>query len=365
MSELTTQTPAGVIAEIRSPEFREQLAAALPPGITADRFQRIAITALLDDQIRQPDPAKQLLSCDRASLFQAILRCAQDGLNPDGREAALVKRGNKVVYQPMVTGLRKIAAHYGWTIRSAAVREADDFDFTEEPPSLYHKVAVGNRGELCYAYAVARHKDGRREQRVMTRDEVLKRMAVATTKNVWEQWPDEMWAKSATRDIFAELPYEVAARIAEHLAEVDPAEVLYGPNEYSEQESRADDAASGEGDPPTSPAAPDLEDEPGPSDIPGVDMPPEPNTGEADIGALAAQAAGYVPPNGKYAAGGPHGPKTLAEILALGDDGERWIRWALGKITEPPEYQAAVWSFARVHAVAPYQETLARQEART
>ena len=34
---------------------------------------------------------------------------------------------------------------------------------------------------LVAAYAVARHKDGRREQRVMTRDEVLKRQSVATS----------------------------------------------------------------------------------------------------------------------------------------------------------------------------------------
>lgn len=367
MSDLATQeTPQSVIAEIRSPAFREQLAAALPPGITPDRFQRVAVTALLDDQARQRDPAKQLLACDRLSLYQAVIKCAQDGLLPDGRQAALVKRGDKVAYQPMVGGLRAIAAEHGWTIRGTAVREADEFDYTDEPPSLYHKVGPAPRGELVYAYAVARHRDGRREQRVMTRDEVLKRAESATTNQVWEKWPDEMWAKTPVRDLFQELPLDPAerARVSSILAG-DPVEALYGP-QPSEQESRtplrSDEAAGGEGDPPTPPAALSSdEDEPGPSE-------PETAaalTGEADIATLAATAAGYVPPNGKYAAGGAHGPKTLAEILALGEDGEKWIRWALASkgVAEVPPYLAAVTSFARVYAVAPYQEALARKEA--
>lgn len=363
MTEIATQTPAGVIAEIRSPEFREQLAAALPPGITPDRFQRIAVTALLDDQARQRDPAKQLLACDRLSLYQAVIKCAQDGLLPDGRQAALVKRGDKVAYQPMVGGLRAIAAEHGWTIRGTAVREADEFDYCDEPPSLYHKVAPGPRGELCYAYAVARHRDGRREQRVMTRDEVLKRAASATTKQVWDAWPDEMWAKTPVRDLFQELPLDPAerARVTSILA-ADPVEALYGP-QGSEAESRtpaSDAGAGGVVTPEPAPPAPPLDDEPEPT--PRAEQPIQGE--EADIGALAVQAASYVPPNGKYAAGGAHGPKTLAEIIAMGDDGERWFKWALGKISEPAEYRAAVWSFARVHAVAPYQEALARQEAR-
>lgn len=389
MSEIATQqTSAGVIAEIRGEAFRSQLAAALPEGITPERFQRIAITALLDDQAKQRDPSKQLLACDRASLYQAIIKCAQDGLNPDGRDAALVKRGDKVAYQPMIGGLRKIAARYGWTIRSAAVRERDEFDFTDEPPSLYHKVFTGGeRGELCFAYAVARHADGRREQCVMTRDQVLKRAESATTQQVWGAWPDEMWAKTPARDLFQELPLaeEVRSRMRDAL-EPSAAERLYGPSEISEGTPLALTSEPGAGVAAAGAPAPPPDDEPGPSpDVAGANEPPnapeadEPapaeadlsgrdsaasSSGEADINALAEAASRYVPPNGKYAAGGAHGPKTLAEILALGDDGERWVRWALGKIQEPPEYAAAVWSFARVHAIAAYQEALARREAR-
>lgn len=371
MSEIATQPPA-VLTEIRGDAFKAQLAAALPEGITAERFARITVTALMEDAAKQRDPSKQLIACDRASLYQAIIKCAQDGLNPDGREAALVKRGQIVVYQPMIGGLRKIAARYGWTIRSAAVRERDEFDFTDEPPSLYHKVHTGPepRGELVYAYAVARHRDGRREQRVMTRDEVLKRAKSATTAQVWDAWPDEMWSKTPARDLFQELPLdlEVAERLREALADVTPAEELYGPQDHPELSATPPDVETGAGEATpessASPAPAPFDDEPEPSPEPVQETldPPTVTGDEADVAALAAQAANYVPPNGKYGPDGQHGPKTLAEILALGDDGERWIKWALSKISEPPEYAAAVWSFARVHAVAAYQEAAARKE---
>lgn len=357
MSEVAQRTPQQeVIAEIRGDAFKAELATILPEGMTSDRFARIAITALLDDQIRQPDPAKRLLSCERASLFQAIIRCGQDGLLPDGREAALVKRGTKVVYQPMIGGLRKIAAQFGWTIRSAAVREKDDFDFTEEPPSLYHKVFTsGERGELVYAYAVARHEDGRREQRVMTRDDVLKRAAVATTNKVWESWPDEMWSKTPARDIFGELPFAIAHQIARQLNDLAPgeaADVLYGSG--LTEVSPEDVGERAEATPPSAshPAADTTtEEEPGLTET-------KPST---DV-LVADEAAKYVPPTGKFSAKGEHGPKTLAEILALGEDGAGWVRWALAHVTSPPEYLQAVELFAKVYAQGLYQEAVTRGE---
>ncbi len=382
MSEIATQPPPSILAEIRSPEFREQLAAALPPGITPDRFQRVAVTALLEDQAKQRDPAKQLLSCDRLSLYQAVIRCAQDGLFPDGRHAALVKRGDKVAYQPMVAGLRAIAAEYGWTIRGTAVREKDEFDWQEEPPSLYHKVFVGGpRGELAYAYAVARHRDGRREQRVMTRDEVLKRAKSATTDQVWKTWPDEMWAKTPVRDLFQELPLAEAERArlesvlaADPVEELAPGEAtaaLYGPD--PEDPAGADGLSPAEGsqppaeepaqDPPSAaPAGSDDEPEPGPEPQPAeVEVPSDEAMGDA-LEALADAAAGYVPPNGKYASGGENGPKTFAEIAALGEAGAKWFAWALPRISEPPEYAAALWSFCRVRLPGVYQEAAARRD---
>src|SRR5579872_7163533 len=85
--------------------------AVLPGNIPVERFKRMVITALNTN----PD----LAQADRRSLFNSCIKCASDGLLPDGREAALVvyntkiKRGSReyradmVRYLPMIAGIRK------------------------------------------------------------------------------------------------------------------------------------------------------------------------------------------------------------------------------------------------------------------
>lgn len=227
----TTDNAAAIYTHVRTPAFIDQLRAALPPNITPDHFARVTVTALMEDAIRQEDPAKQLVACDRSSLYQAVLKCAQDGLLPDGRQAAIVKRGKKAVYQPMVGGFRAIAAEYGWTIRAAAVFEADEFDFSTEPPALRHVPSLAaERGQIVAAYAVARHRDGRREQVVMDATQIAKRRAQATTDQVWVKWPAEMSEKTAVRDLFLDLPLDPNDKRIMRIAQAsDPVTDLYGP----------------------------------------------------------------------------------------------------------------------------------------
>lgn len=81
----------------------------LPSHISVDKFQRTIATAALSNPT--------LLGCDRQSLLIAAMKLAQDGLLPDGREAALVpfkswnKETHETVWQvqamPMAWGLRK------------------------------------------------------------------------------------------------------------------------------------------------------------------------------------------------------------------------------------------------------------------
>ena len=108
--ELATQeTPAQSLAKrVAGDAFRKQVSLALPGDVTSDRFVRVAVTAL----IANPDIAQ----CNPESIFSSLLKCAQDGLLPDGREAALAPFNNKKTgekdasYMPMVAGFRKIAA---------------------------------------------------------------------------------------------------------------------------------------------------------------------------------------------------------------------------------------------------------------
>ena len=85
--------------QITSPQMLSQFKLALPAHITPEKFQRVAMTALLHN----PD----LKDCSVPSVMTSLLKCAQDGLLPDNREAALVKFAGNAQYMPMVYGLIK------------------------------------------------------------------------------------------------------------------------------------------------------------------------------------------------------------------------------------------------------------------
>jgi len=83
-------------------EFRN----ALPSHIKPEKFQRVVMTVVQQN----PD----LMGADRRSLLASCLKCAADGLIPDGREAALVIFKTKineqwvsaVQYMPMLAGIQ-------------------------------------------------------------------------------------------------------------------------------------------------------------------------------------------------------------------------------------------------------------------
>src|SRR5688572_16175396 len=62
----------GTIARM-APQFQ----AALPAQIPVERFVRVVQTAIATNL--------DLLNCERTSLYAAAMKCAQDGLLPDGR----------------------------------------------------------------------------------------------------------------------------------------------------------------------------------------------------------------------------------------------------------------------------------------
>src|SRR5262245_22061972 len=134
-NEVVQQEPFGAYLATR----RAQFAAALPEHMPADRFMRMALTSYLVN----PD----LQRCEQRSLYNALMRCAQDGLWPDGREAALVvfrdkSRGPIATYMPMIGGLRKKARNSGEIVtwECYVVQENDFFDYAlGDNPHIEHK----------------------------------------------------------------------------------------------------------------------------------------------------------------------------------------------------------------------------------
>ena len=77
--------------------FAGHLTQALPRHVSLDRFKRVLITAAA----MNPD----LLLADRRTLFLSSIKCASDGLLPDGRQAALVVYNTEIKRRDPVTGI--------------------------------------------------------------------------------------------------------------------------------------------------------------------------------------------------------------------------------------------------------------------
>jgi recombination protein RecT len=200
----TTANPVAVIRQnlqAMEPEFK----AALPPHIPVEKFKRVALTAI------QNTPA--LVNADRRSLFGAFVRLAQDGLLPDGREAAVVMFGNKAQAMPMIAGVLKKIRQSGEVAKvSAQVVYANDkfvvkYGFEEDvehvPPALNEP-----RGEPIGAYATAVLKDGSQLLEVMSLEEIerVRKVSRAANNGPWVSWFGEMARKTVMRRLSKRLP---------------------------------------------------------------------------------------------------------------------------------------------------------------
>lgn len=215
MATLPAERTANPVVVIRqtldkmAPEFK----AALPAHVSEEKFRRVAMTAIQN--------APDLVEADRRSLFGAIVRLAQDGLLPDGREAALVifntKQGNgwvkKVQAMPMIAGVLKKVRQSGEVAKVSAqvVYEHDHFvvkygfdeDVEHVPPPLDKP-----RGKPIGAYATAVLKDGSHLLEVMTLDDIEKVRGVSKSKErgPWVDWWTEMARKTVMRRLAKRLP---------------------------------------------------------------------------------------------------------------------------------------------------------------
>lgn len=205
---------ASVCGTIKSAPFQSNLKEALPSTVSLDQFTRCALTAI------QMNPS--ILDADRQSLFNSLTRCAQDGLRPDGKEAALVKMGESVAYMPMIGGLRKIAAKYGCIIATGVVYENDLFEYElgVDPVMRHVPPKLGtDRGEMLGAWAQAKDKDGNIYLDVMDSAamEVVRSVSRAKSGDLWTKWKGEAYRKTVGRRLFKTLPLydmdEVDARV--------------------------------------------------------------------------------------------------------------------------------------------------------
>ena len=185
----------------------QDISAGLPPTISPERFKSVFVTAATMNQ--------EIFACDATSLRTALLKCAADGLVPDGRQAALVPFNTKInnqfvkiaQYMPMVQGIIARAKDLGdiRNINSNCVYENDRFILHQgDDDRIEHTPApMGTpRGEIIGAYAIFIDKDGQVVHReVMDKDAIDKTRNISRAKDSgpWSKWSEEMSRKTVIR----------------------------------------------------------------------------------------------------------------------------------------------------------------------
>lgn len=226
----TELTPvAQVCTQIGSDAFRQKIGQALPPGVSLDRFTRTALTAI------QMNP--KVTSADRQSLYNSVIRAAQDGLMPDGREGVLViysewngsGYSDKVQFQPMVGGVIKRFGDAGILAYAESVYSKDVIRIWNDDTGQHvtHEPDVfGDRGDFIGVYAVGRTRDGRTYVQSMNVAEIDRVKAASKSKDKktgepkgpWKDWPDRMAQKSVLHRLGRRMPIQSNDNAAELLA---------------------------------------------------------------------------------------------------------------------------------------------------
>lgn len=218
MSTAVAKRQAGEVTQVRTlddlplnraiAQMEEKFAAALPAHIPPGRYVRAAINAVL-----KPDIASVADSAEgRQSIYESLLKCAADGLLPDGREAALVKFNtkdgdrwvNKAQYMPMVAGIMKKARNSGEiaAIYCHVVYANDVFkvSLVTDGVPVTHEPAMGSRGDVVGVYALCRFKDGSWSQpEIMDVDQInaIRKRSKTAEKGPWQT----DWAEMARKTV--------------------------------------------------------------------------------------------------------------------------------------------------------------------
>lgn len=189
--------------------MESQFKTLFPTKEHVDRFVRVVMTAV------QQNP--KLLNPElRAAFYAACMKCAQDGLMPDGQEAALIPylgRAPTVQYQPMLGGMLKKLRNSGELVGAPKIhvwKENDEvFDYQlGDEEKIVHKPALTARGKTIGAYSIVTLKNGGTTREVMLVDEIeaIRRRGRSPDEGPWVTDFDEMAKKTVFRRHYKKLP---------------------------------------------------------------------------------------------------------------------------------------------------------------
>ena len=181
--------------------YKDQIIAVLPSNIPYDRFIGVIKTACITNT--------SLLLANKQSLFISALKCAKDGLLPDGRESAFVMFKGNVSYMPMIAGIIKKLHNAGdiTSLSSAVVYEADEFDYElGDNEFIRHKPTLGKvKGDKKCVYAIAKTKYGIYREVMSISDIEYIRTKSQQPNGIWSSFWEEMAKKTVIRRLSKKL----------------------------------------------------------------------------------------------------------------------------------------------------------------
>lgn len=221
------EKPKTLTGIVMSPEFKAQMAAALPKTLTAERLARIVVT-----ECRK---TPELMRCNRASFLGAVLQCAQLGLEPGSAlgHCYLLPFGNGKAKDGLPNcqliigyrGMIDLARRSGQivSINAYCVHKADDFvyELGLHPDIQHRPSAEADRGPVTFVYGVAQLKGGGVQFEVMSRAEIeaVRSQSKAGTRGPWMTHWEEMARKTVVRRLFKYLPVSIEAMRAVEIDE--------------------------------------------------------------------------------------------------------------------------------------------------
>lgn len=203
----TAVAPQGTIKTwLQHPQFKNEVAKSLPRHLTAERFVRVATTAL------NRDP--KLLLCTQSSFFECLMNLSQLGLEPDGRHAHLIpfRKKGRMTCQLIIDykGLVELAMRSNKiaNIHADVVCEGDDFAYDRGEVTKHRVDFRKPRGEIYAAYAICSFKDGTKKAEAMSRHEIeaIRRRSKAGDDGPWITDWSEMAKKTVFRRLSKWLP---------------------------------------------------------------------------------------------------------------------------------------------------------------
>jgi recombination protein RecT len=148
--------PPGKMVEAFLEDNKAMIAKALPRHVSADRMLVVAQTAVTQ--------TPGLLKCSPESLFGALIKCTQAGLEPNNAlgECWLIPYGKDVQFQFGYPGQLKMIRNTGLigAITPRVVRENDEFSYEYGlNEHCVHRPAMVDAGKMTHVYLVAHYKD--------------------------------------------------------------------------------------------------------------------------------------------------------------------------------------------------------------